>query len=111
MSAPTLLLQPHRAGLPAGRGRAAYAESATDLLDPFLEEFDLLANLFARKLALTVQAHAGGHSRRCPGPCCNGFLRLAEAVIHGFTFAAWTLGPSARPQPASPEDRLRSQAA
>lgn len=43
----------------AGRGRAYYGETASDLLDPFMEEFDLLANLFARKLAMTVQAPAG----------------------------------------------------
>ena len=42
-----------------GQGRAYYSESAEDLLDPFLEEFDLLSNLVARSLTVTLQALPG----------------------------------------------------
>jgi Ca-activated chloride channel family protein len=43
----------------AGQGRAYYGETAEDLMDPFMEEFDLLANLWARELRLTLKAAAG----------------------------------------------------
>ena len=36
-----------------GQGRSYYGETAEDLLDPFMEEFDLLSNLVARKLTVS----------------------------------------------------------
>lgn len=43
----------------AGQGRAYYGETAEDLLDPFMEEFDLLSNLFARKLVVSLRVPPG----------------------------------------------------
>ncbi len=43
----------------AGQGRAYYGEQASDLMDPFMEEFDLLSNLFARRLVLALQVPPG----------------------------------------------------
>ena len=37
-----------------GQGRSYYGETAEDLLDPFMEEFDLLSNLEARGLAVSL---------------------------------------------------------
>jgi len=54
-----------------GQGRFYYVETAEDLLDPFMEEFDLLTNLEARALsvALTTLARRGGHpAQRLPEP-------------------------------------------
>ena len=42
-----------------GQGRAYFGETAEDLLDPFMEEFDLLSNLVARKLTVSLKALPG----------------------------------------------------
>ena len=42
-----------------GQGRSYYGETANDLLDPFMEEFDLLSNLEARGLAVTLATLPG----------------------------------------------------
>lgn len=94
----------------AGRGRAAYAETATDLLDPFLEEFDLLANLFARKLALAVQVPAGVQVTQL-----NGYPQLEPGTWAlpdlGYAAEAWAVlrleGDAARFTERHPVDLLR----
>jgi Ca-activated chloride channel family protein len=43
----------------SGAGRSYYGDSAEDLLDPFMEEFDLLANLVARKLTVSWETPEG----------------------------------------------------
>lgn len=43
----------------AGQGRAYYGESAEDLMAPFMTEFDLLDNLFARDLVLSLDLPEG----------------------------------------------------
>jgi Ca-activated chloride channel family protein len=42
-----------------GLGRSYYGDLAEDLLDPFMEEFDLLANLVARKLTVSFDTQQG----------------------------------------------------
>jgi Ca-activated chloride channel family protein len=46
-----------------GGGNGYYGESAEDLMDPFREEFDLLAYLFARKVRVDVAPAEGVHVR------------------------------------------------
>ncbi len=43
----------------AGQGNHYYGETARDLFEPFAEEFDLLSNLYARKLRLTLGTPEG----------------------------------------------------
>jgi Ca-activated chloride channel family protein len=43
----------------AGQGNGYYGESADDLMDPFREELELLNDLCARRLDLTLEAPAG----------------------------------------------------
>ena len=43
----------------AGGGNHYYGETAADLMDPFAEEFDLLADLWARNVTLSIQAAEG----------------------------------------------------
>jgi len=43
----------------SGAGRSYYGDSAEDLLDPFMEEFDLLSNLVARKLTVSWETPEG----------------------------------------------------
>jgi len=43
----------------SGGGRSYYGDSAEDLLDPFMEEFDLLSNLVARKVTVSWKAPEG----------------------------------------------------
>jgi len=42
-----------------GQGRSYYGETADDLLDPFMEEFDLLSNLEARGLTVVLATLPG----------------------------------------------------
>jgi Ca-activated chloride channel family protein len=42
-----------------GAGRSYYGDLAEDLLDPFMEEFDLLSNLVARKLTVSFDTQQG----------------------------------------------------
>lgn len=42
-----------------GAGNHYYGETAADLFEPFAEEFDLIASLYARRLHLTLSAPAG----------------------------------------------------
>jgi Ca-activated chloride channel family protein len=42
-----------------GSGRSYYGDLAEDLLDPFMEEFDLLSNLVARKLTVSFDTQQG----------------------------------------------------
>ena len=42
-----------------GQGRSYYGETADDLLDPFMEEFDLLSNLEARGLTVALATLPG----------------------------------------------------
>ena len=42
-----------------GSGRSYYGDLAEDLLDPFMEEFDLLSNLIARKLQVSFDTQQG----------------------------------------------------
>ena len=42
-----------------GTGRSYYGDLAEDLLDPFMEEFDLLSNLVARKLTVAFDTPDG----------------------------------------------------
>lgn len=43
----------------AGQGNHYYGDTARDLFEPFAEEFDLLTNLYARKLRLSLRAPEG----------------------------------------------------
>ena len=43
----------------SGGGRSYYGDSAEDLLDPFMEEFDLLSNLVARKVIASWEVPQG----------------------------------------------------
>jgi len=43
----------------AGQGNHYYGETARDLFEPFAEEFDLLSNLYARKLRLSLGTPEG----------------------------------------------------
>lgn len=43
----------------AGQGNHYYGETAQDLFEPFAEEFDLIANLYARNLHLTLATTNG----------------------------------------------------
>ncbi len=43
----------------SGAGRSYYGDTAEDLLDPFMEEFDLLSNLVARKLTVSWETPEG----------------------------------------------------
>lgn len=43
----------------AGQGNHYYGETAQDLFEPFAEEFDLLSNLYARKLRLSLGTPEG----------------------------------------------------
>ena len=58
----------------SGAGRSYYGDSAEDLLDPFMEEFDLLSNLVARKLTVSWETPEGwtliqlnGYALAAPG--------------------------------------------
>jgi Ca-activated chloride channel homolog len=42
-----------------GAGRSYYGETAEDLMDPFMEEFDLLSSLVARRLQVAVDVPRG----------------------------------------------------
>lgn len=42
-----------------GQGNHYYGDTAADLFEPFAEEFDLIANLFARHVKLSLAAPAG----------------------------------------------------
>ena len=57
-----------------GTGRSYYGDLAEDLLDPFMEEFDLLSNLMARKLTVSFDTPDGwtltqlnGYAHSVPG--------------------------------------------
>ena len=47
----------------AGRGNAYYGQTAQDLFEPFAEEFDLIASLYARDLRLTLGVPQGVEAR------------------------------------------------
>ena len=46
-----------------GAGNPYYGETASDLFEPFMEEFDLIANLYARHVRLSLSAPAGVNIR------------------------------------------------
>lgn len=60
----------------SGQGNAYYGETAEDLLEPFQREFDLLDNLFAKKLRLTVKYKEG-----LQGNVLNPYSQEGEAYI------------------------------
>ena len=59
-----------------GGGRAAYGETAADLIEPYQEEFSLLSAIFGRKVSLRLRA-AGG----VPVEIVNGFDRLPDGSV------------------------------
>jgi len=41
----------------SGGGNAYYGETAADLMDPFMEEFELLSNLYIKNIRLKIESH------------------------------------------------------
>jgi len=58
-----------------GQGRSYYGETAEDLLDPFMEEFDLLSNLEARGLTVALATLPGVEVTQR-----NGYLATPEGA-------------------------------
>ncbi len=76
-----------------GRGNAYYGATAADLFEPFAEEFDLLSNLYARHVRLSLTAPAGVKIALCndyPVEEREGFpaIRLPDIP---FGAEAWVL--------------------
>ena len=73
-----------------GQGRAYYGESAEDLMDPFMEEFDLLANLVARNLTVELQTLPGVRVTQRNGylSCGDGAWKLPDLPYLG---EAWVM--------------------
>jgi Ca-activated chloride channel family protein len=59
-----------------GGGRAAYGETAGDLVEPYREEFSLLDALFGKKVKLRLKA-AGG----APVEIVNGYDRMPDGAV------------------------------
>jgi hypothetical protein len=73
-----------------GQGRAYYGEDAEDLMGPFMEEFELLSDLFAPELVLRLEAAPGVQIRVMnPYPA----LGLTGWALPSLPFAgeAWAL--------------------
>lgn len=60
----------------AGQGSAYYGERAEDLIDPFREELELLSNLFAKKLRLSLTPGQDVEMR-----VINGYRQDGESII------------------------------
>ena len=58
-----------------GGGRAAYGETAADLIEPYQEEFSLLDAIFGRRVRLRLKA-AGG----VPVEIVNGYERMPDGT-------------------------------
>ena len=76
-----------------GRGNAYYGATAADLFEPFAEEFDLIANLYARHVRLSLTAPEGVKITLCndyPVEEREGFpaIRLPDIP---FGAEAWVL--------------------
>lgn len=76
-----------------GQGRSYYGESSEDLLDPFMEEFDLLSNLVARKLTISLKALPGLRVIQRNGylPCGDGAWYLPDLPYQGEAWALFRL--------------------
>jgi Ca-activated chloride channel family protein len=76
-----------------GQGRSYYGESSEDLMDPFMEEFDLLSNLVARKLTLTLKALPGIRVIQRNGylPNGEGSWNLPDLPYQGEAWALFRL--------------------
>ncbi len=76
-----------------GQGRSYYGESAEDLMDPFMEEFDLLSNLVARKLTVAIRALPGIRVTQRNGymPCGEGAWTLPDLPYQGEAWALFRL--------------------
>jgi len=76
-----------------GQGRSYYGETAEDLLDPFMEEFDLLSNLVARGLTLSMAALPGLTVTQRNGylPDGHGGWRLPDLPALGEAWALFRL--------------------
>jgi Ca-activated chloride channel family protein len=73
-----------------GLGNGYYGESAEDLMDPFREEFDLLASLFARQVRLSAQPAQGVQLRHLNALRTDGEGRLIVPDI-GHSAVGWAL--------------------
>jgi Ca-activated chloride channel family protein len=76
-----------------GQGRSYYGESAEDLMDPFMEEFDLLSNLVARRLTVSLKALPGIRIIQRNGylPCGDGVWSLPDLPYQGEAWALFRL--------------------
>ena len=76
-----------------GQGRSYFGESAEDLMDPFMEEFDLLSNLVARRLTVSLNTLPGVRVIQCNGylPCGDGAWALPDLPYQGEAWALFTL--------------------
>jgi len=84
-----------------GRGNPYYGRTAEDLRQPFQEEFDLLAALVARALALSLATVAGGTVEVLNGYARDGAAwRLPDLAYDG---EAWALARVAIPRAAIDE--------
>jgi Ca-activated chloride channel family protein len=77
----------------AGQGNSYYGQTAEDLMDPFQEEFDLLAALCARKLRFRVSAPDGirveGLNRYAQD--ADGAFRVPDLAFGGEAWAVFRL--------------------
>lgn len=76
-----------------GQGRSYYGESSEDLMDPFMEEFDLLSNLVARKLSISLKVLPGVRVIQRNGylPCGDGAWSLPDLPYQGEAWALFRL--------------------
>ena len=76
-----------------GQGRSYYGETAEDLLDPFMEEFDLLSNLEARGLTVALATLPGVRVTQRNGYLTNpeGEWRLPDLPALGEAWALFRL--------------------
>ena len=82
-----------------GQGRSYYGETAEDLLDPFMEEFDLLSNLEARDLTVALAILPGVKVTQRNGYLLDpeGAWRLPDLPSQGEAWALFRLEGLAGP--------------
>lgn len=98
----------------AGQGNHYYGESARDLLEPFAEEFDLLANLWARHVHLALGAPEGVRASLLndyPVEDLRGFpvARLPDLAWGAEAWALVELQVTAPPEGAEPVFLLQTE--
>ena len=76
-----------------GQGRSYFGESAEDLMDPFMEEFDLLSNLVARRLTVSLKTLPGVRVIQRNGylPSGEGAWSLPDLPYAGEAWALFRL--------------------